>query len=599
MILVRIKKFLSRNFLLNQIRYLFSKINLNKKYNNNLFDCSRICCICIGFDRQYFHGFINIDHYRASGKTLVADLLKLPLRNQSVKLCRITQTRLMEKPSGILCEIKRVLVPGGRLVVDRITNLAEITALIPATEFSQVSNTRPEWILNTRDSGYELAVQSTAECYNVQITSQIRSTQEVSLTEEVKPTTQKKVNISGFQNLSYQDVRKLLRHLSELSKKNHFTLQITVQAESVQVNHYYDKGGLAQTLDESGWRLLKLHSPNVNVLVAQADQFNISAVPILDKDHKKVLAIGEYSSLRYSQLGFHWDGQARALDELGYNAQFIDIRRVTNYESIVSQIQEMKPNYILFGIKECLDLVEQYADFFKKVGSKKIYWFCDPEHPHKRDLNQLVDYMFLSNVGQISQYQKAYGLERVFYLPQAFSPNVMNPTKREELFDIAFAGALSHVALHDSRRHLIDKLTKRYDVRISNAVRNTISEFYAKGRFAFGVSDFDYSHYTSNRFFIALGCGACYVFKYFEGAEELVDNHRHAIWFKTEEELFEVIDRYLHRPVDRKQIRENASKIAQEKHTYARRMKNLFDIVEERTQQFNGFLSPSHPSIVS
>ena len=72
---------------------------------------------------------------------------------------------------------------------------------------------------------------------------------------------------------------------------------------------------------------------------------------------KKICAIGGYESFGYNQLGFHWDGQARAFRELGFETLFLDIRKDQDYENIKTKILDFKPDILWLGLIDCLSLL--------------------------------------------------------------------------------------------------------------------------------------------------------------------------------------------------------------------------------------------------
>jgi len=175
-------------------------------------------------------------------------------------------------------------------------------------------------------------------------------------------------------------------------------------------------------------------------------------------------------------------------------------------------------------------------------------------------------------------------------MPQACTPAFMHRLPLVEQFDIGFAGNTDRGG-HKKRSAMLDKLSAGYTVSIRNNVRNNISNFYSKCRLVFGMN-FEYNRflYTSNRFFVAIGCGAQYLCEWFPGIELLVENHKHVVWFKTEEELFQRVDQYLRDSKARNIIRSNAEQLAHQKHTYRMRIQNMMDIIEGRTEKFYGFI---------
>jgi ubiquinone/menaquinone biosynthesis C-methylase UbiE len=527
----------------------------------------------LGFDRTWFYGFVNVESYRASGHVWVSAFDRLPFKDKSVKLLQVNCpifNRPHHNTENMLCEWKRILVPGGKLVFENVASSVEyekIKSYLAAQHFvpffsdecwlSQTDGVSRSWKL-------EAAKESLEELQSHLILDQVSS---------------------GDLSAALNEYKRALKAEGRLI--------LSVSDENPKYLQFFDAAFLSELLTKTGWVIERLtqKESTLEVVCRRPKKRVITPNTSVDLAGKRILALGEYQSLRYSQLGFHWDGQARAFDELGMESALIDIRRQQDPKLILEQARLFKPDYILLGLKECLPLVLEYQSEFKKTGAQIIYWFCDPERPTPLPLKGVVDAMFLSNLGQIEEYKKAYGLNRIYYLPQACTPAFMHYQLETELYDIAFAGAVSREKLHTSRAQLIEKLKSKYSMDIRNNVRNTISRFYSRSKLAFGVSDFDAELYTSNRFFIALGCGAAYLFGYFKGAERLIENKKHAAWFKCEEELLELVHFYLTHDTERLRMRQAAQALAHSRHTYPQRLQNLFDTLEGKTDQFRAFLS--------
>lgn len=74
-------------------------------------------------------------------------------------------------------------------------------------------------------------------------------------------------------------------------------------------------------------------------------------------------------------------------------------------------------------------------------------------------------------------------------------------------------------------------------------------------------------------------CKAFALCEYTPGLEEYFTYGEDSVWFKTPEEMVELIDYYLAHPDERQRIAENAYKNVLENHTVAHRMKSMLDIV--------------------
>ncbi|MFH1385070.1 MAG: glycosyltransferase [Candidatus Omnitrophota bacterium] len=358
---------------------------------------------------------------------------------------------------------------------------------------------------------------------------------------------------------------------------------------------FFDKARFVSMIDEiGGLTIIKLETvvlkDTERYLMAYVEKRSCRA-PFYNEKKRKICALGEYGMLRYNHLGFHWDGQARAFDELGLEHRLIDIMRNKDRNRIIEQINHFKPDYLLIGLREGLPLIQDIYNDIKHLKATILYWYCDPSLPQSRDLGGIIDFMFLSNAGQIVDYREKYGIKNIFYLPQGYSPYVMFRHQMPEIHEIGFSGTVSPVALHKTRIMCMNLLRRRYNVTCQNTTRNTIAEFYSSCKLIFGSSDFPYELYTSNRFFIVMGCGGVYLCHKFPGIEKLVKNKEHVLWFESPEEMLDLAHYYINHQHERNRIRESAEKLAREQHTYTQRIRNMLEIVEGKAPGFSGFLN--------
>lgn len=326
----------------------------------------------------------------------------------------------------------------------------------------------------------------------------------------------------------------------------------------------------------------------------------------------KVCALGEYF-ICGEEPGFHWDGQARAFEALDYNTLFLDLRR-TPLQINKGRILEFQPDILWIGLKEGL-LLLQDKDFYatlKNIGTKVVYWFCDlrgietlnnylPLKAPLIDTNLIknkINYMFITNTGQLKDYQYAYGCDNIYYMPQACTPQFhYRRTNIKETADMAFAGGLDTSMFHLQRTELLLKLKNKYNLIFQSNSKAGIPEFYSSAKLAFGSSYMDGppetrpAYSVSNRFWIALGCGTCLVHQYYEGIDTIVRDGKHAVIFKTEQEMFDKVEYYLTHEDEREQVKINAQHLAHLKHSYVNRIQNMMEIINGHATSFNGFLS--------
>ena len=153
-------------------------------------------------------------------------------------------------------------------------------------------------------------------------------------------------------------------------------------------------------------------------------------------------------------------------------------------------------------------------------------------------------------------------------------------------------GLLDNSRYHKKRTELIKFLKKHFQVKIVNNIFNNLPEFYSRCKIVFGgTPDLNYLElYSSNRLYLALSCGCCYITNHFNGLEKLANNEEHLLWYENRNDLLQIIKKYLNSYELRNEIKKNAENLARSKHTYIIRIKNMLDIINQDTQEFYSFL---------
>lgn len=611
------------------VRYIcrvlsYRKWGINKK--SYYFEKSPFLKLNVGCLGQKIYRYVNIDSFRTRHGIFVFKFDKMPFDNNSVKFIRFNPLSVQnrqENIASIISEFRRVLVPGGKLVIPstKINNASysEVISITSKAGFYEVSEDDPFLEGDERHFLLEEKVDSTETVYDFNLDEYGEFIDDSDNTLFVLPGKSavkiKAANVcDGLScELPYQDnafvkvvvffafqfvapsrQKALFSEICRILKPGGSAV-VLLRNEycEVKVRQFYDKGALIENVDKyTSLNILRLGVHNIHgnsIMVANLTKKKnvLDGIGKTD-DKRKVFVIGDYTLHQHDF--FHWGGQIRGIKENGYDVVAYDIYRNPDLNLLATAIKDSKPDYILIGVREGLDPVREIYDDIKHLDAKILYWYCDPSTPIKRDLKGVIDFMFLSNSGQIDEYKKQFGIDNVYYLPQAFSPHVMYRCPMPEIYDIAFAGSVCPIALHESRKRHLDRLSSVYNVERTNKVRTMINELYNSSKLVYGGSDFPYELYTSNRFFIALGCGSAYLCSKFEGIEKLVENRKHVLWFESDDEMMELAQYYIESDRERNTLRENAYRLALEKHTYAKRMKNMFDIVDGKEKGFNGFL---------
>jgi spore maturation protein CgeB len=72
----------------------------------------------------------------------------------------------------------------------------------------------------------------------------------------------------------------------------------------------------------------------------------------------------------------------------------------------------------------------------------------------------------------------------------------------------------------------------------------------------------------SNRVVNTLACGGFLILRYSPGLETVFLNHEHLVWYRTESELFSLVERYLNEPGERERIANRGRELVTASFTY-------------------------------
>ena len=81
----------------------------------------------------------------------------------------------------------------------------------------------------------------------------------------------------------------------------------------------------------------------------------------------------------------------------------------------------------------------------------------------------------------------------------------------------------------------------------------------------------------SNRVVNTLACGAFFIQRYTPRLETVFKNHEHLVWYRTEEEFFSLIERYLGEPVERERIANQGRELVTSDFTYDRAVTRILE----------------------
>jgi spore maturation protein CgeB len=231
---------------------------------------------------------------------------------------------------------------------------------------------------------------------------------------------------------------------------------------------------------------------------------------------------------------------------------------------------------------------------------------CWPSPVAPEDLGLAADVDLLCTVaaGQIEEFARA-GVRRAAYLAEAHDPELHYPVDAApDAFhsEVAFIGKYSlDSPLHRTRRELIKPVADRFDTRLYGqgweelGLTPTRGDVYPEqyrqicsgAKIVLGC---DWRHdvrwYFSNRTWFTLGCGGFLLTNYAPGLEDLFENHRHLVWYRSVEEATELIAHYLEHPDERARIAAEGHGFATTHRAYDHFARDLVDLFAGRPTAF-------------
>ena len=229
-----------------------------------------------------------------------------------------------------------------------------------------------------------------------------------------------------------------------------------------------------------------------------------------------------------------------------------------------------------------------------------------PVLPEHLGLAARVDVFFTCALGQVREFERA-GVKRAVYLTDAHDPELYHPVaQRDPQFasEVAFIGRY-HTrdgGLYGTRGDLMTAIARRFDLRLygggwqelglASAREEVFPEQYRAICGSAGIVigcdglGHDCTYYFSNRTWLTLGCGGFLLTNYSPGLEDLFENHRHLVWYRTVDECLELIEHYRARPDDRARIAAEGHAYAREHRTYDHFARDLIDLYQGRTPSF-------------
>lgn len=213
-------------------------------------------------------------------------------------------------------------------------------------------------------------------------------------------------------------------------------------------------------------------------------------------------------------------------------------------------------------------------------------WYAIDTHmdfeKHVR-IGRLFDVTFVAQKQYVTELSSR-GVTQVYWMPLAFATELAPPQMEEREVDVAYVGS-ENVTMHPQRSALLDVLRNESLVtQFGRASPEEMGRIYANAKLVFNRS---VNNDVNMRFFEAMGSGAVLLTDCIDnnGVEDLFEEGRHYITYRSEQELLEVTRELLADPIRLRMIGDAARALVLAGHTYVHRAVWLIDRLERLTRK--------------
>lgn len=186
------------------------------------------------------------------------------------------------------------------------------------------------------------------------------------------------------------------------------------------------------------------------------------------------------------------------------------------------------------------------------------------------------DAVFLAQQGQVEAFRKA-GISNVQWLPLACDPALhhIGPFPRD--IDVAYIGSLNPEE-ESRRRTLLDRIATRFpNHRIGKAWPADMATIYARSKIVVNIA---VERDVNMRVFEAMASGALLITDEAEGLESLFTDGEDLVIFRRDEDVFDLIARYLDDDTERERIAASGCAKVLAEHTYDHRMRSMIQTLD-------------------
>ncbi|MEW6237492.1 MAG: glycosyltransferase [Candidatus Omnitrophota bacterium] len=301
----------------------------------------------------------------------------------------------------------------------------------------------------------------------------------------------------------------------------------------------------------------------------------------------------------------HWrDAFARASDLLPFDVVAGSPQELWNV------IRAHRPQHIHLGMSAKGDSVpiELLAAAKRELGCTISHFYGDARFlPYHFRTANIIDRLYMTNTN-FGEWAQKRGMDHFRYLPCPTHPAIFYPLDLPKIHDVVFPGNNND----PERPPLLRELAKRFDLTIygsgweGTGLKVEPAGYHDEFRRIVSSSKVVLSHFSrkwrhlkqcfSNRLINSLACGAAVVQTYTPDLEKVFEHGKHALLYKTEEELFELIELALGDEALRERLGKNGHEEVYAKYTYDKSVERILNEAQAvRSERSDKKIFPAHP----
>lgn len=296
---------------------------------------------------------------------------------------------------------------------------------------------------------------------------------------------------------------------------------------------------------------------------------------------------------------------AAALDRNGHHCVRVQRTKWFDEDRLLAIARSVKAEYLL--LSKTPEIVPGQLQYIRKHGVFVIFWTfdwmrCPTNWEWYGDIAREADICFQTDGYADQEFYTAENIRRVelhqgfvrglHEIPN-FSQESLSPRYSAAPYgsDIVFIGS----TYTNRRRELMLEMT-RYELPnslgASQFTKYGAPQEQIWGR-PFAATCYlskiilgdnftnEVAGYWSDRVYLTLACGGFFLTAYVQGMERKFENHRHLVWWKSFEELHELIRYYLPREAERRAIAHEGWRLVHQQDSYDRRIHQMTEFLRQ------------------